>query len=982
MNQGNSGHTNNAGWGWFQIGGSLAGEGATYIDGAPDNVLAGNTVGLVMTQDAVQEFNVATNNVSADYGRFGGGVVNMASKSGTNKINGTVYEYLRNSFFNSNDYFNKYSQLSSGQANHPLKWNQNQYGAAFGGPIKKDKAFFHFTWEGFKADTGQVALTNVPTAAMQSGDFTAFGKALTLPTGSTCTLDSTGMKITNLSTCGDKMSAIIKAYYPGPNATPSSSNGNSNFYVTPPALDKQNQYNARIDYSLSNKQRIFGRYTYWNLNDNGENVLGNVNGFKTENSTSVNMSHQVVLGDTYTFSPTTVMDVRLSYLRQFYPMGEPAALGTDPSKFAGTYYPTVATQMAVHLLPAYGFGQGAVDNLWGVGRMNNYQLDYYNTYAISASLIHIQGKHSLKVGFEARRMEDNGFGNSSNSGNFTFNNDTGNEWADFLIGHMDSQCQGRGGPGPCGSITYGNSTGEYSYYQGYYLTDNWTVTRKLTLNLGIRYELPGGVYEKHDLGTVLLPTTTDAGVKGVLGLLNSSLYGSRSTINVKHDLFAPRIGFAYRLDNDTAVRGGYGISYLPVDMASGVFPSTSGINQITTACTSSYMASCVTSVLQPPDRKYNGAALINALSLYNYGQGASISGPNPNQKYPYVQQWNLSVSRQIKGDWMVDLGYVGSKGTHLAAVGSDINQVPDSVISTTMGNAGTCGNDAHGNALSIAQCARPFPYYGSVSDSLSFKTSTIYHSLQVKTEKRFRAGGTLMANYTWAKILGDTDSGSGWLETGAGGGNGGSGSYQDYNNMKAERSPLSYDVPQRAVISYVVSLPFGKGQIWGKGATGVLGGAISGWGVNGITTFQHGFHLPISDNDQSQLTQNFGGGQLRPNVVAGCNKKSPVSGNARIAEWFNPACFTPVTSGFAFGNEPRNDSNLFSQGINNFDFSAMKTTNIFESANLQFRAEFFNIFNRKQLAPPGEQVGGHNYNMIVNDANQPRLVQFSLRANF
>ncbi len=968
QNQNGSGHTNPSGWGWYQIGGTLAGESATYVDGAPNNVLGGNAVGLVMSQDAVQEFNVATNNVSADYGRFGGGVVNMASKSGTNKINGSVYEYLRNAFFNANDYFVKLNELTAPvpEPNKPVKYNQNQYGAAGGGPIKKDKAFFHFAWEGFKSETGQGQPTSVPTTDMQNGIFT---NAITLPEGSTCGLDTSTegvWKITGLGTagCGDPMAAIMKDYYPGPNATPSAGNGFNNYYSVPLAKDNQNQYNARVDYALSSKQRLFGRYTYWTLKDNGENVLGNHDGWLTENAHSENYSHQAVLGDTYTFSSNMVLDVRLSYLRQYSPNSLPASLGTDPSKFPNSYYPSLANQMNVHIIPVFGWGQGAIHGLWGVGRAANYGIDHFNTYSLGASLIRIVGNHSVKVGAEIRRMEDSGIG-SGNSGSFTFTGQTtGDEWADFLLGYSaGGMCFGGGPPHPCSYVSTGAETGAYSYYQGYYVTDTWNATRKLTVNLGLRYELPGGIYEKHDLATVMLPTSSNV----TMALVNSSGYSSRSTIDVKHDLFAPRVGFAYRLFNDTAVRGGYGVSYLPIDIASGVMPAQSGVNSNSTWCDpGALMANCFSSIHQPSLRTLNGADLI---------QNGQPSGPDPHQKYPYVQQWNLAVSRQMKGDFMVDLGYVGSKGTHMPAQSSDLNQVPDSALNT---DPGGCGNMADSS-----NCVRPYPNYGNVSDSLAFNTDTIYHALQVKGEKRFKSGGTLMANYSWGKTIGNTDSGSPWLEYGPmNGGMGGAGGYQDYNNMKAERSVLAYDVPQRAVVSYVMSLPFGKGQTWGKDATGVLGGVISGWGVNGITTFQHGFHLSLSDNDNTNLNR-YGAGGLRPNVVPGCNKKSPLSGNARIGEWFNTECFQGVTDGWSFGNEPRVDSNLFAQGIDNFDFSAMKTTNVTEGINVQFRAEFFNLFNRKQLAPPLTSVNGHPpIGTIVADANQPRLVQFSLRLNF
>jgi hypothetical protein len=1050
------GHTSPGGWGNYAIGGSLAGESAIYVDGASINVLggSGNQVGLVVTQDAVQEFNVTSNGQSADFGRNGGGVVVMASKSGTNSFHGSVYEYFRNAALNSNDFFNKQAQLAAGEPNKPLKFNQNQYGASFGGPIKKDKAFFMFTWEGFQADNSSATPGFVPTKEMQSGIIPAVNGTEIADLGassyytydqngkvtggpfqgagfSTCQFDRSvpgQVTITNLwsAGCGDPLAKVIRGYYPQPPASAINPNTGNDYYAALPQGNKQNQYNARVDYNLSNKQRLFGRYTYWNLKDTPVSRVGNYNGWQTADSYSVNDTHQAVLGDTIAFTPNTILDVRVNYLREYYPTGIPASLGTDFQKdgFSGTYLTAIASQMTVHQLPNYSFG-GANGNIGSL--MNGpFSEDWFNNYGVATNLIHMQGKHSLKFGMEARLMQDTNVG-GGNSGQFAFGNSayTGDDWADFLLGYLNQSGMGHNATG--GSLQLAIPTTGYNYYQGYYVTDTWETTRRLTLTLGVRWELPGGIYEKHDENSVLLPSyqwqspTAGKTISGILGLVNSPVYGSRSSINVKNNLFAPHVGFAYRLGNDTAVRGGYGLSYLPIDSVTGAMPTNSPFLTMSTPCGSTgslpdsklLMYNCFenTALRKPTGRSLTSQQLTD--QSYVNQPSVSIEGPVPNQKYPYVQQWNLSVSRQMKGDFMVELGYAGTKGTHMPSLGNgggnnpwELNQLSDNYDS--MGSAllasGTCGSDMNGTPLTVGQCLRPYPQYGWVADTLAYNANTIYHSMELKAEKRFKSGGELSGNYVWSKIIGDTDSNTGGLEvhynpSGQWGAPHAGVMIQDYDNMKAERSVLTYDVPQRAVISYVLDLPFGKDQRWGSKATGLIGHTISGWGINGITTFQKGFHLGFSDNGNSTNTDlftTFGAGQLRPNFVTGCNRMQGVTGSyaSRViagAPQFNGSYnqATGVSTGcwqapddFQFGSEPRVSTTLFAQGINNFDFSAMKTTNITERMNMQFRAEFFNIFNRVQFAPPNTVNEYQGFGTISTDANQPRLVQLSLRVTF
>ena len=998
------GHTQLPGFGNYQIGGSLPGASATWVDGGPVNSMGGNLAAnqtdLIPTQDAVQEFTVLSNNVSAEFGRFGGGIINMVTKSGTNTIHGSAYDYIRNAFFNANDWWNKRNQLLQGKPNKPVQWNQNQYGVSVGGPILKDQLFYHFTWEGFRSDTGSVLPTNVPTADLQNGTFT---KAIVDPLGK-CTIVNNGngtWTISNLfqGACGDPMAKVMRGYYPPPNV-PGVAFGQNNFYHTPATPDAQDQFNARLDYALNGRQHLFARYTNWHIEDAGFNELGNYNGWLTQRAKSLAYEQQAVLGDTYTFSPKTILDLRLAYNRMDSPNATVASYGQDYSAFpSNSYVNQVAHQMTAHIIPQANVTGGVYNNLWAYANTCcTIGHDWYNTYTSSASVIRILGNHSLKIGGQITWFQDHNIG-GGNSGVFNFTGSyTGDSWADFLLGYEQNTS----------SITTQFEGGLYNWYQGYYVSDTWQASHKLTLNLGLRWELPGGMFEKHDHNTVLLPNTTDPTFNtiGTLALVNSSLYPDRSSFNVKHSLFAPRVGFAYRLDNNSVVSGGYGITYLPIDVQTGAEPVKSPINSNVTNCGTTntttpipgqLMYNCYggnNPIVAPPLRAANFYSLLN---FYN-NPGKGITGANPTQSYPYNQQWNFSVSRQLLGNSMVELSYVGAAGIHLPAFGNNLNQLADSnfLQGATLNNNGTCGNNVTtGKPLTVGQCLRPYPHYGNVKDSLAYNSQTIYHSMQMRGQKRFGAGGTLMGNFTWAKMIGNTDTLLNFLEAGTAGlnsGGGGSPNYQDFTNLSAERSALTYDVPYRAVISYVLGLPIGKGQMFLSSASGVLDHVVSGWTVNGITTFQHGFHLPIRDtqitsgpNKNSDLN-NFGIGTLRPNYVAGCNKVGGLSGTYTSRAMagtpqFNTSCWTQPAD-WTFGNEPRVGNNLYAQGIDNFDFSVLKSTKVTERTNVQFRAEFFNIFNRKQFAQPDASLGNATFGQVLANVNQPRLVQFSLRVNF
>jgi hypothetical protein len=990
-------HTANQGWNNYQMGGGIAGQSASFLDGSPINVIGqgGNPQALVPTQDAIQEFRVVNNNVSAEFGRYSGGIVNMTTKSGANGFHGSAYEFLRNRALNANNFFSN----ASGQPKP--SWVQNQYGVTLGGPVIKDKTFFFFSWENYNVRQGVPSLNFVPTAAQRTGNF---GSTAVYDPLTTCGYANnpacaggvvTRTKFANnvipsnrIDPVADRITNIIK-YWPMPNVSQSG----GNFFSQPVTGGDTSSYNGRIDHNISDKQRLFGRFTFFKTKDISYNPMLNQNG----NPAATNKTYHIVVGDTYTFTPTTFLDFRASYLRENYE-DRPPSYGTDLTQF-GPSWTSLDKLVQFHFLPKV-----VVTGLYGFGSQNNYTDRRWNNSVLSGSITKLQGRHTLKFGGEVRLLDMSMVINGQATGQFNFNSAFtssngstagsagGNPFASFLLGDVQT-----------GVIANALMTATYNWYQGYYFTDTFQVSKKLTLNLGIRWELPGAFAERHDLATVLQPDAVDPlsqstgmSLKGQLALTNSQQYPDRTLLKVKHNLFAPRVGFAYRVTDNTVIRGGYGIAYLPTNV-NGASPAYSPIiNAILNMAPSVnnaglYPAATLNcpfpadgivgntqqAILQPP-------VSLSAL------EGQAVNGMIPDQPYPYMQQWNLVFEHQFPGNTLIEMAYAGARGTHLAIgtgssnSGVNLNQLPSQYFSMGQDLLTAVPNPMYGKlpsssplnkpTISKGQLLVPHPQFqGFVSAGMQVG-DTIYHAMMVKTEKRFGSGGVLMANYTWAKMIGTSDQQNATIEIAN------LGLVQDYNNFRGERSLLSFDVPHRAVISYVLDAPFGKGKKYLSGTTGALGKLVSGWGVNGIISFRSGFPLALTAQANS-LSSSFYSGTIRPNRVAGCNPIISGSAQSRLSKWFDTSCFSQPGS-FSFGNESRTDPNLRSAGQNNFDFALFKTTHITETVNVQFRAEIFNLFNRVQFGPPGIQVGNSSFGVVSSQVNQPRQIQFALRLTF
>jgi hypothetical protein len=996
MNQGT--HTNNAGWGNFQIGGAISGTGSFFLDGAPLSTAFGHDVAFIATQDAVQEFKVATNSVSAEFGRFSGGVVEMTTKSGSNSFHGSAYEYLRNTVLNAITY-NAPKDPRTG-AVIKQKWLQNQYGVAVGGPVVKNKAFFFFSWEKFSSRTSNLDTGNVPDAGMQSDSDPSVPANLTanipnLPAAQ----QSQGCLTYNIAdgrthikpSCVDSTAKVMKNYFAPANQA-GVAVGKTNYIYLVPLGDDNHQYNARGDINLGN-QNIFMRYSYMTNSDMSSQDMQNHGGFLTGGAVSYYPTHQAVVGDTITLNPTTIVDARLSYTRA-YSDDMPPSAGVDLASkgFTGDW-PYLNSQQTIKLLPSPTF-----NGSYGIWGFRGFVVDqrWADTYALSASVTKIKGAHTMKFGGEIDNFQVNALPQFQ-MGSLTMSNKNyaKDEWANFLLGDIDSF-----------SFSKAIRTSSYYWYQGYYATDTWNATRKLTLTTGLRWELPGAFAEKHNRGNVMLldATTTVNGqpVYGTLALLNTAAHPHRGNELPRKTLLSPRLGLAYRVTNNTVVRAGYALAYVPIDIQQSALPSVSPVNlaPTNTTNTATVVGATVatplatgtpyaTTVAQP-----TGASDPNF--MVNYADRPALqtlTAPVPSSNKVYTQQWNFMVGQEFKGQQSVEAGYAGMIGIHLLNQGQSgwqLNQLSSSLYDsgglitsgsnkgqsiTAPGTAGACS--PNGYARSLGQCLRLHPGYDKFWDGVPMHSTMTYHALQVRYKKRLGTG-LISSGWTWSKSIGDTDTVAAYLN------NGYIGSNQDYNNPKGDRSILSYNIAHRWVTSYIAPLPFGKGQKWLNSTNSFVDHIIGGWTVNGITTFQSGQPLTINQGSGNTLSQNFGAGTIRPNYTAGCAKTMPGSAISRAgstSKWFNTSCFTP-TGSFAFGNEPRADSQLRAAGQANWDFTVQKATTITESTNLAIRVEFFNIFNRRQFANPNVNSSNGAFGTTTSQANNPRQIQGSLRFNF
>jgi hypothetical protein len=1011
------------GWGNYQVNGAFGNQSAEYLDGQPLNITYINMPILIPIQNSIQEFKVHTVNLPAEWGRFAGGVTNLSTKGGTQFIRGEIYEYLRNRLFNANDYF--LNQV--GKPRPP--WVQNQFGAEVGGPLNlhdccgNNRTFWFTSWEGFRLRTGSPFTATVPTVAERGGDFSALGNVIVDPCA--------GSVLNAQGAC--PTSSYLPSPFPGNFIPPSRINPTSkallnlwplpnaagtiappgtfnNFNTVADTGGNQNQAVGRVDQDITSRQKLFARASYWNVLDLPIDPLQN--GLCEDRCLEQYATKALAAGYNYSLSSTTIFDMNAS-ISYFAYLRSPKNADFDLTSIGWPTGYNTAIPSVMRTPPTPCVASFADNIMCSQGQ--SFIKDRNTQYNLSPSLTLVRGRHLYHAGFQLEVSYDNAAQTNVASGAFDFCGIgepcfTGVPIADFLLGYADN---------------FSNVNNHYSaqavvpaftagkqVYRAFYLTHTWRVTDALSMNMGFRYELQGPWSERFNRLSYFDPHATSyinqfltAGSAPVMGDVFLVSPNGRNNLPLATDNLAPRLGVAYNLSPGTVMRGGYGIFWIPYYVSYALNPSNDMVNAASTTYTgtvdgihpyNTISLPFPDGISPPPGRTLGTEGTQQFLTQVVQSITEVNSSNHPSG---YVQQWNVSLDQQLPGKFSFVAAYVGSRGTHLAQYSQQINQISDSLLSVAADEFAKGGRPAvsllrptpnpffvHGQALALAaptttvgQLLRPYPQYNSVELSGQGSFDSIYHSFQLTVQKRFTGGGGLLAAYTNAKLISNTDTLTAWLETSVG-------TIQDNNNLRGERSLSSQDVPQRLVISYVLDLPFGQNRHYLAHISTALNRILGDWGIDGVTTFQRGFPLVFNSGQVNDVTL-FGAGS-RPNYLPSCRKSAANGGAHRLHSWFNAACFS-APADFTFGSEPRVDPTLRSDGVENFDLAGFKRVLLGQQdrVGFEFRVEFFNLLNRAQFAPPSTSccaANDANFGVVTSTdpGTNPRLIQFASKFFF
>jgi hypothetical protein len=911
--------------------------------------------------DDIAEFTVESNNVPAEFGRFNGGVVNVATRSGSNDLHGSLYDFIRNEDLNARNYF-----ATTGSK---PEYRRNVYGGTLGAPIRHNKLFVFADYQGIKQRIGVTRISTVPTANERKGIFTGVSKIYNPCSSTTNTRTEFANDTINPALCPfDPKALQLLALIPQPNTGSGAAN---NYTYVGNDDDHQNQFDTRLDAAFGVRDRGFARYSYYSEVEqpatpfpSGSGLIsGSVIGTGNVTGLTNILGQQVVLNETHTFTPALLNDVRLGYTRR----GN-SQLGQQLSGPAGA-------ALGIPNIPVgsgYGdtFPQFTFTGFQQLGSTSSATGRYQTAVGeLVDSLTLLRGPHSLKFGADLRRYELNAFAPPNPTGSFQFTTtgtDTvsatgaaigGNSFASFLLGQVDTF-----------NIDLQQRTiRPRDYIHEFFAEDDWRVNTRLTLNLGARWTLHLPSAETRNQGAVFNLATQKLDYLGVNGY-------PRTARDLHWGNVAPRVGFTFEADPRTVLRSGYGIVFIDQSGITTPFttPQYPFIQNVQQKTTNGYTEAFALA---------GGPTAIAPIPLTpDAGLGQSVYTVTRSAGSGYVQQWNTALQHAFTSDLSFDLAYVGSHIVHLGIPDQNLNQLTDAQIASGLASpaaakalTGSVSNPYFGvispnsqlgasKTIAAAQLLKPFPEFQNVAIYRNNTGSSVYHALEAKVEERFNHGLTLLGSYTWSKLI--DPASSVFSSTVLSSPNTSSLTDADTYRPQLERDLSNGDMTNVATISAVYRLAAFKGH-------GVLTPALGGWAVNLIGTMQSGMPVTITDATNNNA---FAGVPLqRPNIVG--NPQLP-SSQRTPAHWFNTAAFTPAPQ-FTFGNASRNP--VRGAPYRDLDVAFVKHTTLRERTDLEFRAELFDITNTPAFAQPNGSVGSAAFGTITATTTDPRVVQFAVR---
>ncbi len=960
---------NNYGEMRYAVNGARARQMDTLIDGVSAShatVTGFSGISVFPSVDAIEEFKVMGANYPAEYGRSMGSVLNVVFKAGTNKLHVSAYEFLRNSKLDSNNFFdNRRGALLN-------SFKRSQYGGMVSGPIKRDKTFFMGSFEGLRERRAASTIVNVPTGLERGGDFSrtfaANGNLIQVYDPFSTRSNGAGGFVRDAlpgnvvpASRQDPVAVNAMKYYPLANTVSNAVTNQNNFANQGAAGVNLDQWDVRIDHNLSARQKIFGRYSKRNTETvpaiffPKETTIAEGRVIESDNV------HGAVFDYTNTLSPTMILNARLGFARTLYLFAN-QGLGFSPSTLG---FPKYLDQILdVQMFPR--IGPSGYQSLGGNGNRRN----AFNSNTALANLTKIAGKHTVKAGYEGR-LHRVGVSEFDNQGVFGFsatmtqgpNPNTasataGNSLASMLLG-----------VGSSGNNLIQNfkNVATQNFYMAWYVQDDWRVTSKLTLNLGVRYDFDSPRTERFNRTNFFDPTVNSPLGNGVRGGLVFVGVNGQDRHQYIWDLnnLAPRLGLAYQLNRKTVIRMGYANIFGQSQQAAHGTIGTTGW-RLDNLWVNSLDGITPFNLLRDPYP--NGfRALPGSADGLLTGTGGDLEAVIRQTPAPLSMQWNFNVQRELPGQLMIESAYVGTRGLQLhsgvplnqitpdkMALGAQLNQLVDNPFFGKI-PAGALASQR----VARGQLLRPFPQFAGVGIVNVAGASSTYHSWQNTLTKRFARGLTFEGSYTWSKVI----------ENGT--------SHQNAYDIRASRSITDLDITHRFVISYIYELPFGRGRRFGSNMSRLTDTLFGGWQVNGFTNFQSGAPISISASNTSGLF----GSQTRPNNN-GTSGRLTGKVDERLNAYFNRAVFSQPAA-FTFGSLGIRLPDIRTDGARNFDLSLFKDFKLIEREGgplrLQFRSEFLNAFNTPRFGGPNTSVTSSSFGVITSQANAPRQIQFGLK---
>ena len=933
--------------------------------------------------DVVQEFKMQTNFFSAEYGQTGGAVVNMVTRSGSNDFHGTGYYFLRDAKLNANDWF-------ANRAGRAIPaFHRDQYGGVIGGPVIRNKTFFFAGYEYTMQESPTSQNISVPTALQRNGDFSqtfnAGNQLMVIHNPFATQTNAAGAIVRNPfpdnrvpASMFDPISVKALSFLPQGNQTGAAGTNLNNFFNQGINTSRSHQINSRVDHNFSDKTRLGGRYSNAISSGTNPNLFGEGNPAYFTGGPNQTNTKSMVAELTRIHSPTSIITLRygLTYSdfhrKPFFDTFDLTSLGLPQNM------KTTATNLLFPRFAPEGFQEWGTEGYWLMDRQEG-------VHHMSGQWAKVAGGHNLKFGGEHRINQLDYLQPGFPSGRFAFGR--GVTCADRFT------CPGNQGNGLAAMLAGWTTGSNYhiepkafsrSKYWGFFVQDDWRVTRKLTLNLGLRYDfdvprwevLDRQSYWDFDQQSRLRAPGLDT--RGVMKFVDKD---NRSPFDADMNNWQPRVGFAYAATPKTAIRGGYGLFYTLSRATVFGRPGTGFTIDSPAIWTLDSNATLnarlnnpfPNGILLPPGRSQGDDTLLG------FGNSTTVRTNNRNPEY---HSWNLSIQREIGWQSVLEINYTGSRGTHLF--------MPITTLSPLHPSEWSRGR------TNIAQQV-PNPFFGQITDTRSVlsqpnvirerllrpmpqftgtgvgtaepaRGDSNYHALQIKWEKRFSHGLSMLSHYTWSKMIDNVSHSSGnvsWL--------GGSTALQNIWDLRGERSLSSHDIASRGVMAGSYELPIGRGRKFGSGMPRALDWLAGGWNLSGMLLMQSG--MPI------QVLQAGGAiwdGTQRPDLIGDPSTTGRVQD--RLTGYFNRAAFLQPASDVP-GTAPRN-LNYRGPGISTLDAAILKSVTTREGQRFEFRLEATNFTNTPMFGDPAASFGAVNFGQITGARVGPRNMQLGLKYYF